>query len=88
MAWNRQIKNNAITTKKGSAKIENFVTMGDGGLMLGRGCISHYSEYALSSTLPIYITLIAIVLLEYNAAQNRSPKSILRSISSSRENSL
>ena len=30
--------------------------------MLGRGYISHYSEYALSSTLSIYITLIAIVL--------------------------
>ena len=34
--------------------------------MLGRGYISHYSEYALSSTLSIYITLIAIVLREYN----------------------
>ena len=32
------------------------------GLMLGRGYISQYSEYALSSTLSIYMTLIAIVL--------------------------
>ena len=32
--------------------------------MLGHGYIS-YSEYALSSTLPISITLIAIVLSEY-----------------------
>ena len=42
--------------------------MGLGGLMLGRGYISHHSEYALSSSLSIYITLIAIVLSEYNAA--------------------
>ena len=36
--------------------------------MLGRGYISHYSEYALSSSISIYITLIAIVLREYDAA--------------------
>ena len=36
--------------------------------MLGRGFIGHYSEYALSSTLSIYITLIVIVLRKYNAA--------------------
>ena len=36
--------------------------------MLGRGYMGHYSEYALSSILSIYITLIAIVLREYNAA--------------------
>ena len=38
--------------------------------MLGRGYISHYSEYALSSTLSIFITfitLIAFVLKENNA---------------------
>ena len=58
----------ARMTKVGSAKIVNFITIGAGGLMLGRGYISHYSEYALSSTLSIYITLIAIVLREYNAA--------------------
>ena len=33
--------------------------------MLGHGYISHYSEYAISSTLSIYITFIAIVLREY-----------------------
>ena len=31
--------------------------------MIGCDFISHYTEYALSSTLSIYITLIAIVLL-------------------------
>ena len=36
--------------------------------MLGHAYLSHYSEYALSSTLSIYITSIAIVLSEYNAA--------------------
>ena len=55
-------------TKEGSAKRVNFITIGAGGLMLGRGYISQYSEYALSSTLSIYITLIAILLREYNAA--------------------
>ena len=37
-------------TKEGSAKIVNFITIGAGGLMLGRGYVSHYSAYALSST--------------------------------------
>ena len=41
-----------ITTKEGSSKIVNFITIGAGGLMLGRGYISHCCEYALSSTLP------------------------------------
>ena len=36
--------------------------------MLGRGYLSHYSEYALSSTLSVYITLNAIVSREYNSA--------------------
>ena len=44
-------------TKEGSAKIVNFITIGTGGLMRGRGYMSHYCEYALSSTLSIYITL-------------------------------
>ena len=35
--------------------------------MLGRGFMSHYIEYVLSSTQSICITLIAIVLNEYNA---------------------
>ena len=67
-AWIRQIKYKAIMTKERSVMIVNFITLGAGGLMLGRGYISHYSEYALSSTLSIYITLIAIVLREYNTA--------------------
>ena len=36
--------------------------------MLGRGHISHFSGYVLSSTLSIYSTLIAIVLRDYDAA--------------------
>ena len=54
----RQIMYEEILTKEGSAKIVNFITIGAGGIMLGR----HYSEYALFSTLSVYITLIAIVL--------------------------
>ena len=50
-------------TKEGSSKIVNFITIGDGGLTLGRGYKSHYSEYAVSSTISIYITLIAIVAI-------------------------
>ena len=37
-------------------------------LMLGRGLISHFSEYVLSSTLSIYSTLIATMLRDYDAA--------------------
>ena len=56
-------------TKEGSTKIVNLSTIGDEGLMRGRGSISHYySEYALSSTLSSYITLVASVFNEYNAA--------------------
>ena len=36
--------------------------------MLECGCISYYSEYALISTLLVYITLIDIELRDYNAA--------------------
>ena len=64
----KKIKYKAIMTKDGSARIANFITIGAGSLMLGRGYISHYSEYALSYTLSIYITLIAIVLSEYKYA--------------------
>ena len=46
-------------TEEGSTKIVNFITNWARGLMLGHGYISHYIEYALSSTLSIYITLIA-----------------------------
>ena len=45
---------------EGSTEIVNFMTPRAGVLMLGRGHISHYSEYVLSSTLSIYSTLIAI----------------------------
>ena len=41
---------------------------GAGFLMLRCVHMSHYSEYALSSTLSIYNTLIALVLWYYNAA--------------------
>ena len=54
-------------TKEGSNKIVNLINIGAGSLMLGRGNISHHSEYALSSSLSINITSIAIVLREYNA---------------------
>ena len=67
-AWIRQSKYKVKATKEGSARIVNFMTIEAGGLMLERGYISHYSEYALTSTQSIYITLIAIVLSEYNAA--------------------
>ena len=55
-------------TKEGSSKIVNLITIEAGGLMLGRAFLSHHSEYALFSSLSIYITLIAIVLRENNAA--------------------
>ena len=54
-------------TKKGSTKIVNLMTPGARVLMIGCGHISH-SEYVLYSTLPIYSTLIAIVLRDYDAA--------------------
>ena len=58
------MKYKAIMTKEGSSKIINFITIGAGDLMLGSGNMMDYSEYALSSSLSIYITLI--VLMEYN----------------------
>ena len=56
--------------KQSSAKIVNFITIEDLGLMLGRGYMNHYSTYALFSTLSIYTTLIASAHIwrEYNAA--------------------
>ena len=47
-AWSRQINYKAMMTKEWSAKIVNFITIETGGLMLGCGYMSHYSEYALS----------------------------------------
>ena len=49
-------------TREGSTIIVNFTTLGAGILMLGLGHIRH-SEYALSPTLSVYITYIAIVLI-------------------------
>ena len=57
-----------MMTKERSTKIVNFMTLGAGVLVLGRGLISHYSEYVLSFSLSIYSTLIAIVLRDYDAA--------------------
>ena len=54
-----------MMTEEGSAKIVNLMTPGVGDLMLGHDYISHYSEYALSSTLSLYGTWIAIVLSDY-----------------------
>ena len=45
-----------------------FMTPGAWVLMLGRGHISHYSEYVVSSTLSIYSILVAIVLRDSNAS--------------------
>ena len=55
-------------TEEGSGKIVNLMTPGAGDLMLGHDYISHYSVYALSSTLSLYSTFIAIVLRDYYAA--------------------
>ena len=61
-----------MMTKEGSTKIINFVTPRAGVLMLGRGhishyseyvCISHFNEYVVSSILSIYSTLVAIMML-------------------------
>mgnify|MGYP003689821901 CR=1 FL=1 len=63
----RPTKYIVISTKEGSTKIVNFITPGAGVLLLGRGHICLYSEYALYSTLSIYNTLIAIILRDYTA---------------------
>ena len=47
---------------------EELTQIGAGVLMLGRGRVSHFSEYVLSSTLSIYSTLIVIMLRDYDAA--------------------
>ena len=57
-----------MMTTKGSIKIVNFMNPGAGILVLRHGHFSKKSEYALSSTLSIYSTLIAIVLRYFNAA--------------------
>ena len=47
------------------------MTPGSGVRMLGCGQILHNSEYTISVTLSMYITLIAIVLNDNNAAFQR-----------------
>ena len=57
-----------MMTKEGSTKIVDIMTPRAGVLMLGRGHISHYSEFVVSSTLLIYSSLVVIVLRNYDAA--------------------
>ena len=54
-------------TEERTTIIVNFKTPGAEVLVLGRGHISNISENALSFTLSIYSTLIAIVLRDCNA---------------------
>ena len=49
-AWS-SIKYIVMMTKEGTTKIVNFMTHGAGILILGCGHISHYTDYASSSTL-------------------------------------
>ena len=51
-----------MITKEGSTIIVNFTTHESGVLMLGHNHTSHYSEYALPSTLSLYSTLFVILL--------------------------
>ena len=44
-----------MMTNEGSTKSVNFMTPRAGVLMLGRGHVSHFSKYVLSSTLSINI---------------------------------
>ena len=55
-------------TREWSTKIVNFMTPWGGVLVLRRGHRNHLSEYALSSTLSICSTLIAILLRDNDAA--------------------
>ena len=52
-----------MMTKEGSTKIVKIMTPRAGFLMLGLGHISHYSDNVVSSTLLIYRTLVAIMML-------------------------
>ena len=63
-----QVNSFVMMTKEGSTKIVNFMTPWAWVLILRHGHIWHYSEYALSSTLSIYSTLIAIVLRDSHTA--------------------
>ena len=57
-----------MMTKEGFTEIVNFMASVAGVHMVGRGHISHYNDYGLSSTLSIYSTLVAIVLRDYTVA--------------------
>ena len=67
-AWIRQTLYIVIMTREWSTKIVNFMTPWGGVLVLRRGHRNHLSEYALSSTLSICSTLIAILLRDNDAA--------------------
>ena len=70
-----------MMTEEGSTKIVDFMTPRAGVLMLGYGHTSHYSEYVLSSTLSIYSTLIAFVLMDYDAATKGSNETLFSHVS-------
>ena len=53
--------------KEESTKFVNFMTPGAGVLMLGRGHISHYSEYVVSSTQYTSHWFLLHVLMYYDA---------------------
>ena len=57
-----------MMTKEGSTKIVNFMAPRAGDLIIGRGHISHYGEFVVSSPLSLYSTLLAILLSDYDAA--------------------
>ena len=67
-AWIGRVGYKAALTGEGSVWIVNFISIGDGGLVLGRGYVGHYIECALYSALSVCITLIAVVLRKYDAA--------------------
>ena len=70
--WNISCFNNILLyiPRHRSNKLSVYYSNDDQGRVY-QNCkfhISHYSEYALSSSLSVYFTLIAIVLKDYNAA--------------------
>ena len=50
-----------MITKEGSIFFFKFLDLWAGVLLIGRGHIRHYSEYASSSTVSTYSTLFASV---------------------------
>ena len=57
-----------MLTKERSANIVKFHDQWRLGILCKSVAICHYSEYAASSNLSVYGTLLAIVLRDYNAA--------------------